>query len=120
MLPRDKFVRGADSLSVECSTSGFGTMHHSGSGVERQQAASTRNFERLEDVKRLLMVTSNHYADQAYTFRYLQFEALCQLQIATNSAILVATTVIVSSDVSRPLLEANMGLTSLSAVYVVP
>ena len=44
----------------------------------------------------------------------------CQLQMAASLAILVATTVIVSSDVSRPLREASMGLTSRSAVYIVP
>ena len=43
-----------------------------------------------------------------------------QLQMETSSAILVAIAVIVSSDVSRPLREASMGLTSRSAVYVVP
>lgn len=38
-----------------------------------------------------------------------------QLQMETSSATFVATTAMLSSDVSSPLLEASMGLTSRSA-----
>lgn len=58
--------------------------------------------------------TGHHLADRR-NFDAAATAAPHQLQIETSSAIFVATTASESSDVSRPLREASMGLTSRSS-----
>lgn len=45
-------------LFRECSTSGFGTMRHSGAGDARQQAAFCRPYERAVDLTSQMVMTT--------------------------------------------------------------